>query len=67
VTHHTVWCLTAARLEGNKSTKLHQMHEPGDIVRSNKPLHNKMTVLNEIGKLYAVALRKNSKNASEKG
>ena len=43
------------------------MHEPGDIVRSNKPLHNKMTVLNEIGKLYAVALRKNSKNASEKG
>jgi len=49
VTCHTTWCLTAVRLEDDKSTKLHQMHEPGDRVRSNKPLHNKKTALNKIG------------------
>ena len=49
VTGHTIWCLTAVRLEDDKSTKLNQMHEPGDRVRSNRPVHNKKKALNKIG------------------
>jgi len=40
-----MWCLIVVRLKDDKSTKFHQVTEPGDNIRSNEPPGNEKTTL----------------------